>query len=210
MEAHYEPYMPMMIEMDRISKELRSILLELRMATGNREDKYRVWNVEKDIPGLIERLERIREQFVSLQNQMKSINPKTDNVTQMLKNGAADLKSILSKPNQIPYAKERIASVQESLESNRSLLMDSPLQLDQLFVAPLDAKLPGMTSNFGRKRAVCSNPCFIRSEKVRRRKPKTKTCSKSGWSGDGITWMSCSVWSMTGLRRRRGSRCIST
>ncbi|GIO65907.1 extracellular solute-binding protein [Paenibacillus cookii] len=151
MEAHYEPYMPMMIEMDRISKELRSILLELRMATGNREDKYRVWNVEKDIPGLIERLERIREQFVSLQNQMKSINPKTDNVTQMLKNGAADLKSILSKPNQIPYAKERIASVQESLESNRSLLMDSPLQLDQLFVAPLDAKLPGMTSNFWQK-----------------------------------------------------------
>lgn len=151
MEAHYEPYMPMIIEMDHISKELRSILLELRMATGNREDKYRVWNVEKDIPGLIERMERIREQFIVLEEQMKSINPKTDNVAQMLKNGAADMKSILSKPNEIPYAKERIATVQESLESNRSLLMDAPLQLDQLLLAPVDAKLPSMTSNIWQK-----------------------------------------------------------
>ncbi|WP_324254114.1 extracellular solute-binding protein [Paenibacillus sp. 1001270B_150601_E10] len=151
MEVHYEPYMPMIMEMDHISKELRSILLELRMATGNREDKYRVWNVEKDIPGLIERLERIREQFITLEYQMKTINPKTDNVAQMLKNGAADMKSILSKPNEIPYAKERIATVQESLESNRSLLMDGPLQLDQIVVAPFDEKLPSMSSSFWQK-----------------------------------------------------------
>ncbi|NRF98513.1 extracellular solute-binding protein [Paenibacillus dendritiformis] len=151
MEATHAPYMSIIIRMDHISRELRAILLELRMVTGNREDKYRVWNVEKDIPGLTDRLERIREQFVQLQAEMKQINPKTDDVAQMLKNGAEDIKSILKTPNQIPYSQERIASVQESLESNRATLMNSPLQLDQIYLAPLDEELPRMTSSFWEK-----------------------------------------------------------
>ncbi|WP_019421474.1 extracellular solute-binding protein [Paenibacillus sp. OSY-SE] len=151
MEATYAPYMPIIIQMNHISHELRSILLELRMVTGNREDKYRVWNVDKDIPGLTERMESIREQFIYLQAEMKKINPRTDDVAQMLKNGAEDIKSILKKPNQIPYSQDRIAAVQESLESNRATLMNSPLQLDQIYVAPIDADLPSMTAGFWSK-----------------------------------------------------------
>ena len=49
MEATIEPYIPVIADIDQMSKELREVSRDLRIATGNSTDAYRVWNVEKDI-----------------------------------------------------------------------------------------------------------------------------------------------------------------
>ncbi|WP_409345552.1 extracellular solute-binding protein [Paenibacillus sp. MBLB4367] len=160
MEATNAPYTPIVVQINQISAELRAIMLELRTVTGiissasdtsNREDKYRVWDVDKDIPGLTDRLRTIRKQFADLAEQMKAINKYTDDVSQVFKNSAKEIETMLEKPNKIPYSQKRIGTIQESLESKRAVLTDSPLQLDKLYVAPVGQDFPRMKATFFQK-----------------------------------------------------------
>lgn len=151
MKAIHAPYTPLLVQMEHISQELRAIMLELRTVTGNREDKYRVWNVDKDIPGLTDRLRILQHQFADLTEQIKKINNYTDDVAQVFKNSVKEMESILQKPNKIPHSQKRIGTIQEALESKRAMLMDSPLQLDKIYVTPSGNGFPRMTANFMEK-----------------------------------------------------------
>lgn len=148
MEAGYAPYMPFVVKMDSVSRELRTILHELRMVTGNKTDKYRVWNAEKDIPGMADRLAEIRKNIAAMIGEMQKINEYTDDIAHSLKNSAEDLAELLAEPNEIPNAIVRLATIQEDLESKRVMLADSPLQLDRVYVAPIEAETPRLTANF--------------------------------------------------------------
>lgn len=148
MEASYAPYMPFITRMDRVSREMRSVLYELRMVTGNREDKYRVWNVEKDIPGMTDRLGSIHREIVGMIDEMKRINALQDDIAHALENRAQDLAELLAEPDDIPNSITRLASAQEDLESRRSMLADSPLAIDRLYIAPVNSEAPRLTANF--------------------------------------------------------------
>lgn len=151
MESTYELYMPIIIQIDQISKELRDIARELRIATGNSNDQYRVWNIDKDIPGMKERLDTLKTQFADLTDQMLAINKVNDNVSQVFKTSAKDLEELLQDPNEIPYSQLTIGTLREKIEAQRKELMDTPFQIDQIFVSEPKAKLPRMKANFFEK-----------------------------------------------------------
>jgi len=148
LEAGYEPYVPMLVLIDQMSAEIRDISQEIRIATGNSEDEYRVWDVARDIPGITDRLQRLKQQFEALTVQMDQINQETNSVSQTFRTSVQDLKDLLDQPNEIPYSQLTIGSLQEKLESQRSQLMDSQLQIDKLYIAPLEAELPRMEAGF--------------------------------------------------------------
>ncbi|MCU6708849.1 extracellular solute-binding protein [Paenibacillus sp. J5C_2022] len=151
LETTYEPYMPILIDIDRMSEELRQIAWEIRVATGNREDKLRVWNIEQDMPGMTERLARLQVEFEGLSERMVSINNATDNVSQSFKSSAKDLEELLRHPNEIPYGQLMIGMIQEKLEAQRVELMTSPLELDKLFIVPAGTHLPRTKATFFQK-----------------------------------------------------------
>ncbi|MEF2247376.1 extracellular solute-binding protein [Paenibacillus sp. IITD108] len=151
LEAHYEPYATAVASLERMGAELRSIAWEIRVATGNREDKLRVWNVEKEIPGVTDRLKKLQQQLTELSEQIISVNGAANNVSQALKSGAKDIESLLKRPDEIPYRNNNIAILQEKLEGQLTELQESPLQLDKLFIVPAKGSFPRMSANFFEK-----------------------------------------------------------
>lgn len=148
LEVNYEPYTPIIVDIDWMSRELRSVAWDIRVATGNREDKLRVWNVEKDIPGITERLAKLQSKLTELTERMVSINHATDTVSQSFKSAAKDIEELLREPDEIPYSQLTIGSLQEKLETQRIELMSSPLQVDKLFLAPAEQSFPRTTARF--------------------------------------------------------------
>ncbi len=151
LEATIEPFMPILASIERMSDEIRDISLQIRTATGNRVDRYRVWDVEKDIPGLVERLKALRAQLQETVDRMLAINGKTDNVLQSFRSSVKDIDSLLKTPDKIPYNEAKIRSLQQKLDSQTRDLTLTPLQLDKLYLAPEKASFPRMVANFFQK-----------------------------------------------------------
>lgn len=151
LEATHEPFLPLLIQMDGISKEIKSIAEELRLASGNREDSFRVWDVERELPGILEQLEEMKGQFEQMTDQMVEINGETSNVSQAFQSLSQDIEDLLKKPNEIPNKQVRIGTLQESLEAQREELINSPLQVDKYYFYPMEEEFPRMTANWFEK-----------------------------------------------------------
>ncbi|MCQ6559071.1 extracellular solute-binding protein [Paenibacillus mendelii] len=151
MGANYEPYMPLLVEIDRMLSEFRAVSTDLRTATGNREDRYRVWDVEKDIPGLTDRLAELEKQLKHLSEMMVGINGKVDSISQSFLSSATDIQDMLDNPNEIPASQLAIGTLQEKLINQRRDLMESPLELDRIMIAPADTDFPRMKANLWEK-----------------------------------------------------------
>lgn len=151
MEANYERYMPLLVQIEGMLDEFKAISSDLRTATGNREDRYRVWDVENDIPGITDRLRTLASQLNQLSDRMIGINGKADSVSQSFLSSAKDIEDLLDDPNEIPASQLTIGTLQEKLINQRKDLMDSPLELDRIAVVPAGGEFPRMTANWWEK-----------------------------------------------------------
>lgn len=151
MEATVEPYISIIAGINHMSRELRNVSKELRIATGNSTDAYRVWNIEKDIPGMTKRLEVLKDNFNKLTDDILAINEVQDNVSQSFKSSARDLEDLLKDPNEIPSSQLTIGTMQEKIEAQRVDLMNTPLQIDRIYIAAPDTRLPKIEANFFEK-----------------------------------------------------------
>lgn len=146
-EVTYEPFVPLIIQIDSISREIGEIAKELRLASGDREDSFRVWNVKKELPGLIEKLENMHNDFEGMAKQMIKINVETSNVSQAFNSLARDIDTLLKTPNEIPNKQVSIGTLQERVESQRRELMNGPLQIDKYYLTSDKGEFPRMTAN---------------------------------------------------------------
>lgn len=151
MEVNYEPFIPLLVVIDGMASEWRDISLDLRTATGNRVDEFRVWDVEKELPGLVDRLKKLHEQYNWLAEQMIAINGMTDTVSQSFESSAKDIEDLLKNPNEIPYRQINIGTMQEKLETQRTALLEAPLQVDRIYAASVQAEFPKLTAGFFQK-----------------------------------------------------------
>ncbi|NWQ40766.1 extracellular solute-binding protein [Bacillus sp. EB106-08-02-XG196] len=151
LEATYEPFVPLVAQMDELANEIRAISQELRLASGNQEDQFRVWNVEEELPGLLDQLKTMKKQFEKIAKQMLEINGEQSNVSQALESIIQDISFLLEEPGEIPNSQVRIGALQDKLETQRQELMNSPLQVDKFFIAPDKTEFPPMTANWFEK-----------------------------------------------------------
>lgn len=151
LEATYEPFVPLIAQMDELSTEIRAISQELTLATGNQDDQFRVWNVEEELPGLLDKLKAIKKQVEHMTTQMLEINGERSNVSQALESIIQDITFLLEEPGEIPNSLVRISALQDKLETQRQELMNSPLQADRFYIAPVGTEFPHMTANWFEK-----------------------------------------------------------
>lgn len=151
LEATYEPFAPIIVKIDEISNKIKGVTQEIRTASGNRVDEWRVWNVEKEIPGLIEALEEMRTDLKALAELTNEINGLRSNVSQSFESVVRDIDELLKKPNEIPNNQIRISSLQEKVDAQRTELTNNPLQIDKFYITPADEEFPRMKSNFFEK-----------------------------------------------------------
>ncbi|MDF2722867.1 MAG: putative binding protein [Paenibacillus sp.] len=151
MEATSGPFMPVIVESELAGTQLRELVAELKALTGNVVDKNRTWKIREEFPELIQRLEAIREQMVLMSDDLMKANGKRENNIAMLQNAIRDIDTYLKYPDEIPYYMDDISSLQEKVGAIRETLIKAPLQLDQLYIMPSEAKEPKMIANFFEK-----------------------------------------------------------
>lgn len=146
-EVTHEPFVPILSQIDKMTEEIGAVAKEIRLASGNREDSFRVWNVKKELPGLVEQLEEMGKVFRQMAEEVIRINGQTNNVSQAFESLGRDIEDLLKKENEIPNKQVVIGKMQERIEGQRQELMDGPLQIDKYYVTQTDNKFPRMTAN---------------------------------------------------------------
>ncbi|MCJ8009410.1 extracellular solute-binding protein [Lederbergia wuyishanensis] len=157
-EVTYEPFVPIIVQIEKLANEIKEISQEIRLASGNQVDGYknnvdqfRVWNVEQELPGVLDQLKEMHDQLNNMSNHMLEINGERSNVSQAFESIVQDIASMLEKPDTIPNNQVRIGALQDQLESQKQELMNAPLQIDKFYVAPDNKDFPRMTANMFEK-----------------------------------------------------------
>ncbi|CAM4122724.1 extracellular solute-binding protein [Paenibacillus alkaliterrae] len=152
MEAGYEPYMPVIAKVEQMVASLKAVLEQIKSATGNRQDdQFRVWDVEKDMPGVTDSLKQIKDQLTEQVEKLREINKEVDIVAQTYRSSAKDIEELLHKPEKIATSHLTLGAVLEQLQEQYRNFMDAPLQIDKLYITPAESSFPRMEAHFFEK-----------------------------------------------------------
>nr|WP_177245923.1 extracellular solute-binding protein [Paenibacillus sp. BC26] len=143
----HAPVEPVIAAIKSVSQELDAVDWELRALTGAVVDRNRTWIMERDYPEMPDKLQRIADRLELLSQTSVRINGNKDSVSQGMDTAAKDIRSLLKKPEEIPYNVAEIASIREKLNLFIETLLKQSLQLDEVYVAPIGADFPDMKAS---------------------------------------------------------------
>ncbi|MCZ8515598.1 extracellular solute-binding protein [Paenibacillus filicis] len=151
MTVTHAPYKPMILGIEQLTDLLETVVQDLKSLTGGVDDKNRTWKIQQDLPDLPKRLNDAAAVLMKLAEQTEKANGRTDNISQGFISSAQDIQKLLSKVDDIPYHGDQIASIQTKVSGFIEQLIQQPLQLDEIYVAPVEKKFPDMTASFPAK-----------------------------------------------------------
>ncbi|MFH5182614.1 extracellular solute-binding protein [Paenibacillus sp. TAB 01] len=144
----HAPLKPVLLGIDELSGQLRLIEQDLRSLTGGIVDRNRTWKVSQDLPDLQERLVKAASKMKELSGQLQAVNGDKDSISQGLDTSAQDIAQLLEKLDDIPYYADQITSMNEKISNFIETLLQQPLQLDEIYVAPLEKAFPKMEASW--------------------------------------------------------------
>ncbi|GAA3408873.1 extracellular solute-binding protein [Paenibacillus hodogayensis] len=145
--VNHAPVEPVISEIESISRTLDAIDWDLRSLVGAVVDRNRTWNMEQDFPGLTDKLAKTAEQMEQLAAQAVQVNGNKDSISQGLDTAAKDIRSLLRKPEEIPYNVKEISAMRDKFGTFIETLLKQSLQLDEIYIAPGDGALPAMEAS---------------------------------------------------------------
>lgn len=155
MKVTYAPFKPIILGIEKLTDLLETVDRDLKSLTGVNDkrliDKNRTYRVEQDLPDLTIRLKEAEKQLKALAKMMEEVNGRTDNISQGFESSAQDIDKLLRKADDIPYHMDQIGSIQDKISKFIDVLLGQPLQLDEIFIAPAEKKLPKMEASFPAK-----------------------------------------------------------
>ncbi|WP_248924288.1 extracellular solute-binding protein [Paenibacillus hamazuiensis] len=146
--VNHAPIKPVLIGIDDLSGQLRRIEQDLRSLTGGLVDRNRTWKVAQELPDLRERLEKAAGTMSSLSAELQRINGGKDSVSQGLATSAQDIRTLLEKLDDVPYYADQITSMNQKISNFIDTLLQQPLQLDEIYIAPAEKKFPSMEASW--------------------------------------------------------------
>lgn len=140
------------VDLEKLIAHLDAIDWDLRTITGASTkkmiDRNRSWNMEQDFPGLTEQMALAADVMDDLSERLVKANGNKDSISQGLDTSAKDLRSLLRKPEEIPYQVEEISSMREKFGTFIDTLIKQSLQLDEIYIIPEKADAPKMEAAF--------------------------------------------------------------
>ncbi|WP_256865494.1 extracellular solute-binding protein [Paenibacillus sp. 32352] len=148
MAVNHAPIKPVLLGIDDLSGQLRLIEQDLRLLTGGLVDRNRTWKVAEDLPDLPDRLEKAISSLLSLSAALQQINGNKDSISQGLATSAQDLRTLLGKIDDVPYYADQITSMNQKISNFIDTLLQQPLQLDEIYIAPSEERFPKMEASW--------------------------------------------------------------
>jgi ABC-type glycerol-3-phosphate transport system substrate-binding protein len=151
MRVTQAPLKSIAFELEKIIEDLFKLSGDLKTLTGGIDDKNRTWDIKKDLPGFIEQLRATRHTLDGIRGRLETINGRPDAVTQGMVTIGKDIESLLKDPDEIPYEANRLFTLQGKVGDLIKQLSFQPLQLDRIYVAPVEKPFPKMEASIYQK-----------------------------------------------------------
>ena len=141
-EAATGQWADILTEADGINNELQSVYRRIIMVTGTSPDPFRDYQLEREIPGLLEKMKICAAGLFSIADRFDSANQKKSSQSETLRSIARQLESFCQKPETIPT---RLDSFRTSVTSLSSWLQNGkqqPLEMDYFMLHSPEKELP--------------------------------------------------------------------
>ncbi len=148
MEAVLGDLAPIVRQLNDVIYDLNQWYRKIIMVTSTSADPYRDYNLDKEIPGLMEGLSACAQRLRSGYDAICELAGGEVAECAILMTTVRQLESFLEEPRTIPY---RITSFQSNIGSVSAWVLDirsQPLMLDYFLLWQEGAQLPKTTSNF--------------------------------------------------------------
>ncbi|WP_426445541.1 extracellular solute-binding protein [Paenibacillus sp. S-38] len=147
MAVTHAPLKPVLIGIEELTELLRTVEDDLRSLTGGIVDRNRTWKLQQELPDLTPRLHEAAKRMVTLADSLQEINGGKDSLSQGIRTSAEDIRELLEKVDDIPYYTDELSSIKEKISGFTETLLQQPLQLDELYLAPADREFPDMEAS---------------------------------------------------------------
>ena len=142
---------PIVREIDDIVYEMNNYYRSVIMVTSTTADKYRDYQIDKEIPDLVGNLKSCADRLEACNAKISELAGGSTADSAILVTAAVQLRSMIKDTESIPF---RLSSWQSNIGSISSWAGEiriQPLQVDYLIFAGKDAKLPNGKANFFQK-----------------------------------------------------------
>ncbi|QVK18401.1 extracellular solute-binding protein [Mycoplasmatota bacterium] len=140
--------------LQQISEEINDLTLKIRKITGNQNDPYREWDLEKYIPNIKDILSDWENEIAETIQSIKRMNPQEKSNYEIKNLQSAlrkikELKSDVDKiPNKMTLLSEGSNSIAQTLTLVSNYIIDQPISIDKIYIHGSKAELPKAKHNF--------------------------------------------------------------
>ena len=135
-----------------VISDLRDLSISILMATGNNQDRFRDWDLDKQIPDALERISgsavKLRQEY----QRLKDLTGKAPDAAANLLVSADQLEDLVRKPELLPLRYTQLSidsgSISEVIGNVILSLQHEPLQIDRIFITSPGHPLPQGRSSF--------------------------------------------------------------
>ncbi len=139
---------PILTAVDDLTYEVNTLRRRFIMIMGSEPDKYRDYQLEKEIPGLMEKLEELSARFTEQADIFERITGQKGSEAATLRILAHQLASFAEKPQYISHKQNNFRDNIANLATWILQRKEIPLELDYLGFAPEGSKMPKPSANF--------------------------------------------------------------
>ncbi|MFA6936719.1 MAG: extracellular solute-binding protein [Treponema sp.] len=139
---------PILTAVDDLTYECNTLRRRFIMIMGSEPDLYRDYQLEKQIPGLIDKLQELAIRFEQQANSFEDITGQKGSEAQTLRTVVDQLEIFAKKPEDIP-AKQ--SSFRDNIANLATWILqrkEIPLEVDYLGFASVDSKVPKAKANW--------------------------------------------------------------
>src|SRR5574344_1437212 len=143
---------PILTAVDDLTYECNTLRRRFIMIMGSEPDQYRDYQLEKQIPGLVEKLHELAARFDEQANNFEEITGQTGSEAQTLRQIVDQLERFADKPQNIPTQQTSFRDNIANLATWILYRKETPLAIDYVGIASADQKLPAANANWFQKR----------------------------------------------------------
>src|SRR5574344_2479682 len=143
---------PILTAVDDLTYECNTLRRRFVMIMGSEPDQYRDYQLEKQIPGLVEKLHELAARFDEQANNFEEITGQTGSEAQTLRQIVDQLERFADKPQNIPTQQTSFRDNIANLATWILYRKETPLAIDYVGIASADQKLPAANANWFQKR----------------------------------------------------------
>jgi ABC-type glycerol-3-phosphate transport system substrate-binding protein len=161
--ANPAPYQPVISTVKEVMNEVSELSLEIKKATGNTDDIYRDWNIEKQIPDIVPRLNKYAGMLREKYKYLEELSGKKPDQARNLMVSAEQLEELAAEPDEIPVRFKELSqstgSVSQKLGDLLLILPEQSLQFDKFYVYS-QTDLPNAEANLFQKIVASTSKFF--------------------------------------------------